>query len=49
VFFERTDDTKKSINVFGVAQAANSFHTHGIGIRNTVLSTVFKTVSKYFF
>ncbi|MDR3548352.1 MAG: hypothetical protein P4M11_08845 [Candidatus Pacebacteria bacterium] len=47
-FFERTDDTKKSINVFGVAQAANSFHTHGIGIRNTVLNSVFKIVSKYF-
>lgn len=47
VFFERTDDTKKSINAFGVAQAANSFHTHGIGIRNTVLNAVFKIVSKF--
>lgn len=47
VFFERTDDTKRSINVFGVAQAANSFHTHGIGIRNTILNVGFNMVSKY--
>ena len=46
VFFEITEDNKKSINVFGATQAANSFHTHGIGIYNTVLTAVFKIVSK---
>ena len=46
VFFERTDDTKKSINVFGVAQAANSFHTHGMGIRSTILKAAYRTISK---
>lgn len=46
-FFERTNDTKKAIDVFGMPQAANSFHTHGIGIRNTVLNVVCKLVFKY--
>ena len=46
-FFETTSDTKRGIDVFGVAQAANSFHTHGVGIRNTVLNAICKLVFKY--
>lgn len=47
VFFETLEENNKSINVFGVAQAENSFHTHGLGIQNTLLNACFKLMTKY--
>jgi len=44
VFFERI--TKESIEVFGVTQAVNSFNVHGMGIRNTVLRIICKSIKK---
>jgi WASH complex subunit 7 len=44
VFFERI--SKGSIDVFGVTQAVNSFNIHGMGIRNTALSAIYKLVGR---
>lgn len=45
-FFERISVDKDCINVFGVGQAVNSFCTHGMGIRSTVLSAIYKLVGR---
>ena len=46
VFYERTNDINKNINVIGLYQVSNSLHTHGIGIINTLINAVYKFLIK---
>ena len=45
-FFERTNEARKNINVIGVTQIAHSLHTHGIGISNTMVNSVYRFLIK---